>query len=79
MEIEKIYSVDKCIILKAYGKQLSDGFEYKISGTEGLFEDIFEDHNPIIVNDISKDKNMQRDLMKNFKLKVSNLMFIPIL
>eukprot|EP00347_Sterkiella_histriomuscorum_P021983 403332089 len=78
-EIESIYDVEKCIILKVSGKELTDGREYKIPNDEGLFEDLKEEQRPIIVNDISKDKNMQKDLNKQFKLKVMNLMYLPVI
>lgn len=57
-EIEFIYEVEKCIILKVAGKELTDGREYKISSDEGFFEDLKEELRPIIVNDISKDRNL---------------------
>lgn len=78
-EVESIYEVEKCIILKVSGKDLTDGREYKISNEECFFDDLKEDLRPIIVNDISKDKNLQKDLHKSFKLKVMNLMYLPII
>ena len=81
-EIEVIYNVEKCIILKVVGKELTDGREYKIPNDEVFFDDLFESGGsarPLIVNDITKDKNLQRDLQKNFRMKVmKNLMYIPI-
>lgn len=78
-EIEKVCNVEKCLILRLAGKMMTDGRDYKIPCDETFFEDILDDHKPIIVNDITKDKNLQKDLHKNFKLKVMNLMYIPVI
>ncbi|CDW73453.1 UNKNOWN [Stylonychia lemnae] len=61
-DIEQIYGVEKCIILKLLGKDFTDGREYKFASDDGFFEDLVEEQKPIIVNDISKDKNLQREL-----------------
>jgi hypothetical protein len=50
--------VEKCLVLKVSGKELTDGREYKVNNEDCFFEDLREDLIPLIVNDISKDKNL---------------------
>lgn len=56
--IETLFDVEKCIVLRLAGKEMIDGREYRIPHDECFMEDIREEMRPIIVNDIGKDKNL---------------------
>ena len=57
---------------------MTDGRDLKLAVTEPLLKDALNSPNVIIINDISEDKTLSRDLHRCFKIKVSNYMIIPI-
>jgi len=42
-DIESIYGVEKCVILRLLGKEFTDGRDYKLASDDGFFEDIVEE------------------------------------
>ena len=75
--IEQSYEVEKCVILRTSGKEMVEGREYRIPYDEVFMDDLREEMRPILVNDVTKDKTLAKELHKYFKLKVYNLMFLP--
>src|SRR5687767_2466621 len=78
-EIERIENVEKCLILKLQGRTFTDGREYNIPSDESFLEELSESYRDIIINDTSRDKVLQKELHKYFRLKVSNMLLVPIL
>lgn len=75
------------MILKLAGKYFTDctssdiglNKEYNIPSDEIFFDEVVEGQRHVVVNDITKDRNLQKELQKYFKMKVVNLMYLPII
>ena len=78
--IEKSCKVQKALLLKVHGRGFSDGQDYKVSCKDfQIFEELMDHLKPIIVNDLTNDKVLTKDIFRLFSIKAFNFMFIPIL
>ena len=78
--LEKSQKLERAFLLRVAGKGFQDiKNEVNILCKDcKLFEDIMDHPHPIVINDLSSMKEVQKDLTRFFNVKVYNIMMLPI-
>ena len=78
--IEKAHKVEKCFILRSEGKTFTDNKDVTIPVKEcKVLENVVDTVNSVIMNDVYKEKNINKEIFRFFSIKPFNLMFLPII
>jgi len=78
--IEKSYKVEKSFILRSEAKIFTDNKEVSIPVKEcKALENLVDSASPVIINDTTNEKVINKEIFRFFSVKPFNVMLLPII